>query len=896
MSSDAFRWWNSLVSEEPENPAAPSIFSPEDAPLIFPVLSPILHNHTNYALQMSDCWMQVRSIIVKLTKDDSCPNPNSNFPCFVEYWYKYRHVIKPTKVEGCINYVDAFCPDPVVDEFFMKDLEFAICDPDLCVQTLSELHKRGDQRWIQCLSNHGFVDRVFDLFMPFLIVFDKCEDIHFPFRLRVADFLLMVFEYNHGVLQEDISKDFYTRLTYLIEKAKVGESISFFLIAKKLNDMTIQSLSNDQKMSRMNTLLGLSLAREDIRRPILMYLYKMNDIIDGYDVVKKFTKELPTAAGDLESMLIFTKGEMKESFDTRILVVRYYAKTLVQSIIFMKAAASLLVEMLQTYDNEEVRDWMDSFIRRVFIFIEIATTKKKASNRAISILSTISSSNFQSVKWVWDLIVEYASECYRDGVGLIKTFIEVTDAKNELYQREMKIFGPLNLSLINFPFKNHSTSLSENQETRKYIKRKEAPMNAKLAKLSIPSSTLRYIFYDEDSSPADQQQAIFQLEDFIEEQKARLAECEKVHKSVKYPKIEKADNVFKMAVTGLILFCQETENLVWEYQNKSIADLLRQLHSIMETISKFPHVLPNIKLIMADHNAVISDNPKYKELKRNRRRMKSYALASAAKYGTADYKDLLFTQIPNSVFSFDYKIMYSPPSLSDQYMYEYLLKSKFAEMLNAATTVFEDGTINAAAATLEVLNCAVVEDIDRTNGFAVQVSWMSIFRIIFDRLYKDDSILNRYKSANTEYLRRADAFLKKTIDEAKIPECIVGMMRKGATVGSLMKTKKVASFMPLQFMVNPIDIVFHIFTTIKSLDSLVGDTCVTREELSIIVLATVALNPPANIVSIIKFVNRWIDFVASYTMVDSFKLFKKSVDRLLCTDYARDDNKTDDGK
>ena len=530
MCNDAFLWWNSLIYEENDNIDEPSIFGPSDALFIFPHISPILHNYSNYSLNFEDYWTQTRNTLIKLTKDDKCPNPIDNFPLFVKFLYEYREIIKPSTIDSALNYINTFCHDTFDNEFFMRDFQFSISNPELCVETLSELHNRKDERWTKALSDRGFVDRVFDLFVPFLISFESGRDSHYPFRLSVANFLINVLEFKDGVLYDEMYKNFYQRLIYLIDKAPQAEAISFLRIAIRINDKTIPNLSKNDQKERLLMLLHTIKIHTSIKIPILHYLLSMTQYIPLYDIVQHITKNLSISTNELEILEKFALMDHSENKDIIFLVIKAYCRILVQSTVFMRTSAFLLVEFLKKYElMKDIKEWIKAFIRRVFIFIKLSYSNKehKYIRRAIYLCSILSSDEMMSIEWLKDTILLYATECFNSNVPFIDNFFNFRDFSNKIdgqsqikdkenksiiYKKELASFSASReVILKTFPFKIKSIKMVETRETRKYMNKKDHVIDKRIDELDISPIAKRYLYYDSEATQANRQQAIFQL-------------------------------------------------------------------------------------------------------------------------------------------------------------------------------------------------------------------------------------------------------------------------------------------------------------------------------------------------------------------------------------------------
>ena len=887
MVENAYRWWNGIVNEEPDSTALPVILSPDDASLILLNVSPILHNHTDYSLPQDKYWLQAQDVLKRLTNENS-PDPNENFPKFVEFLYKMKNIIKLCDVDGCMRYINNFCPSPP-GNFFISDLTFSVSNPELCVKTLQYLDKTNDERWLSCLMQHGFTDRIFDLFIPFLLIFEQTKDDNYVFRIDVADFLVNVLDHGKGVLEESMYNALYSRVVSIMEKAPNDEVFTFFRCAMRINEKTIDLLSRDSQHERMKALIASTKTTPFCRKAIYLYLISKQQYIDIYEVAKHAVRHLPQSTIDLDIWLAIAKADKSGSYDVHLIIVKALCRTMMQSRIFMRSAATLLVEFLDEYISDEIIDWVKAFIRRVFIFMKFSVLKNKYLGRTLLLCSIISSPIFMSIDWLKDSINAIASDCYREHMSFMSDYFKITSASDDMFKKEVGIFSQTRVNLKCFPFKADGTNMTENHQTREYMTKQVLQADEKLLELNIDPNTSKYLYYDAEATHSDQQQAEFQIEDLEEEQRGVLAECEKNHNKIHYPKPYKFLSEAQMIIRAASLAYKEAENSVWDYQRRVIDEFLEQLKDVQHAVHSHPHVMPNIKLIMANYNLVINDSAKYKILKQRRHATKHFTMNLVNKYPAPSYDMLIQGEVTASLFKYDQKLHYLPPLFIDSYIREFLCRSKFSKMIDAAGSVFADGTLDAARTTLRELNASICEFLGRQTEQTMKITYLAIMRNLFEISYTENSILNRYRSANIEFSLRCEKFAKKTVSEAGIPESIIGNMRRRANVATLFRSKKVGSLQSLEFMLNPVDMYYAIYNVLQGIDSIVPDANLTDEEKKIVIVSIVSVNPPSNMVSIIMFCKKWFGIVESREMKMVFRKFKEACDLILMTDNITDD-------
>ena len=116
----------------------------------------------------------------------------------------------------------------------------------------------------------------------------------------------------------------------------------------------------------------------------------------------------------------------------------------------------------------------------------------------------------------------------------------------------------------------------------------------------------------------------------------------------------------------------------------------------------------------------------------------------------------------------------------------------------------------------------------------------------------------------------------------KLSKDIVKGYTPGLTVQSLFKSKQVDMLKQMELMTNPIDLMKHVHSILQSLAAYFGNgKPMSFDDTFTLLLALMSLSPPANAVSIAKFVSKWDDLQLSSVVGMSKNYFIAAVEQLM---------------
>ena len=200
----------------------------EKVPPAINVIYPKLYNAVPFlciSTPMDDenFWKKLQEILAPLKQD--IPDPATNFDQFLHFLYDNLSILRPSKIEDCIEFIHLFSSTPLSKFFFiifphsLKPVEIFISqvetnsteesprsldiiptqkryrpiDPllyskssfNLAVQTYYHLIKNKDPLWSQLCNEAGGISTLFGLYLPSLTLIDNGE-----FLIQFWEYLL----------------------------------------------------------------------------------------------------------------------------------------------------------------------------------------------------------------------------------------------------------------------------------------------------------------------------------------------------------------------------------------------------------------------------------------------------------------------------------------------------------------------------------------------------------------------------------------------------------------------------------------------------------------------------------------------------------------------------------
>jgi hypothetical protein len=257
----------------------------------------------------------------------------------------------------------------------------------------------------------------------------------------------------------------------------------------------------------------------------------------------------------------------------------------------------------------------------------------------------------------------------------------------------------------------------------------------------------------------------------------------------------------------------------------------------------------------------IVKNQRYRLLRRYRASLLANGNDLISSYLELDIVAPLQSELMNAVTRYDAAIIYSPPSIFDSALEEYIRRCPdLSKLVLPAVTVIGEGTVMAMLSTLSEFNLAILESLKIYTPSSRAVVYTSLVRFLFGIGYTENpSPLMGTSEENFEFLRICQCFAGQTVKDLALANSIAKNYTPGLPLGSLFKSKNIDILKPMEFVTNPIDLMQYVHEILGSLAKLFGpsDEFLSFDDTLTLLLALLSINPPGNAIPIAKFVTKW---------------------------------------
>ena len=884
---EAFRWWNRSIGSDNEE-ATPSIPSIKDVTLCWIEIAPIFH--TFLKADDQNYWKSVLNLTKKFTESDDVPDPECDFPGFVNALYKIKEKIKPKNLENCKKFVELFYTKHN-SVFFIREFLYGVSDPFLSVNVLREMFKERYPPFIDFLMQFGAIERFFDMFITFLCPLSaNIEDDFFEFRIVLADLLTEILTSNIRpiILVDDVISNFYSRLLNLINYSKPEASLCFARDAVSINNTWLKTLTPEQASTRITTMITSAPVCKASHNYICKYaLSQAGKYISHSRLTTLLTKQGFRGLWDIEFLQLIADADGSDAVK---IVIHTFAKTMCSTKIYMRACGQLFIDELgKNFDDKEIHDWSLRFITLLIIFIKKAFALNRFVRRARLLCELLTSEEFKQAKWLYKGIQSNANAAFLidNSPEIFKLYFHIGKQypAASYFEREYKKYDKYLKKasrLKTFPFKVGTTQLikaSDIDGSNEDDKEGETVIDESLKDLGLGPRALRYVYHDFDAGTIDQQQSIFLLEDFIDHEKGRFEQTEYFHDRFVRINVDNFLPSGRMELSAIKHFCQEMEDQIWTYQTNALNEFISIAKEIIVALEQHPHLIANIKALTRDLNLGCSDDQRYKKLKSQRKRLKKLAERKAIQYHVPNYSVDLHEILLSVFYKFDANMQYAPPSEIDDHIINYINFSEFKIMVDATADIVVSGSVDAAIKTIWELKTAIIEKAQLRGEATCIIIYTSIVRYMFDVNYLKNPELNLYKEANQTFVDICRQFAEQPMSMLKLSDAFSSKVSGRGTINNFFKTRN-HTLNIIDFFTNPIDIMTNIHISIQMLNSIVPGLTISNNDRLKLVLGLVVTFPPQNTIAIIRFIDKWGSVTISNNAAVSCSIFKRAVNSI----------------
>lgn len=508
-------WWDQCFSSEQIHipTSCPNI---EEAANIWSHISPIIHANSPADVEESNYWSNIHSIVSKLTNKNDIPNPKSQISEFLNFLYQHRDIINPQKPEDCLPYINAYCPTPCND-FFVLEFPRSINNPMLALQTYHYMQKAKNKMWIEFISEKGAIGRLMDFYLPFLNpLIGQFNPIHWMYRIEMCDLIITLVSqhYQDIPLVDDFIISLNHQITLILTDAPPEYAADFVRYAIQLCKISLPRIKPETASKRLVNLLNAAPPISAAHGPIVRYAFKqLSEFITSDTLAKNIIHHGHISTADLE-ILASISNHPKSTMSSQTLIVRHLCSIMTLDPFYCRSAGILLGRILpklkdlpssdppplktkietkndnEGSDDEEQetskdtttepqitpQNWIETFLRRLTIFIAIANSRNKYAGRIAKIADILTHPMLQNTKWFTEEVKKNISILVSMNLHppyFATLFAHVDDVDNEQWKNDYDIFNNEHVNRKRFPFATTGSLLLDPSKAKPKPKKKK---------------------------------------------------------------------------------------------------------------------------------------------------------------------------------------------------------------------------------------------------------------------------------------------------------------------------------------------------------------------------------------------------------------------------------------
>ena len=452
VSKEAFLWWNLRIGNEADPYQEPKCLDPQDAYLVWGKVCPILQTLIPPEAEPERYWSYILRVISRFTTD--VPDPQQNFPLFVEKLWSVRGAFTPHHVHDSLLLVEKLqSRDP--GHFLLYNLPTVFGDPVLYFDTVLALRERNHQIWKTLISNPGLIDAFFELHDGFIQPPPAgAPESVWKHRLHLSEVLFLLLRDSSKTNAKSlplISKLIDSNIK-LVGSAPTEYSASFLRYVMRLMKSVQKKLPKDQMHSRaIQLILALDHADSPLARMALTFVMSLKPaVISPARIIKMISHRGIRSVLDINVIDEVTDGP--SLLPAVFLLCRSAISNKLWHRMCMCEVKALLVKF--SASRADLREWFQLFVRRLFIFVAMAYQRMRYRTRTLLLCESLSSMLSVKLLWLQQSILTAASSIMATKTypHYFKSFFPATAPADDVIVHEFDSFVSGDVSLKTFPF------------------------------------------------------------------------------------------------------------------------------------------------------------------------------------------------------------------------------------------------------------------------------------------------------------------------------------------------------------------------------------------------------------------------------------------------------------
>lgn len=455
MSSplEAFRWWNSTLNPFGETDKPPVCVIPSAATPVWKMFFPSFLFFVSEEQQPDKYWESIAAVVQKFCKNETIPNPITRFPDFISLLYSIRFTISPRSINNCLLFLETYRYTNFAS-FILYDTPLFFGEPFLYLNTILYICDHRTEVWGNMVGNPAIIEAFFNLYITFMLpVTESYPSLQSRQRILIGEIIFQLIERCTPSYQNLVS--LLTRYIDVLIKIASSNNLEFQMTVVRwaARILLISKKKFDKDLLHIKA-KGLIKALSPDSAPFnfVINYFKDKGVISTYSLIQL------TPIVNLHSL------ELAESFATRdpVSAIAKLTRASFSNKIFFRACFKTIREILLEHSNSsQIKEWMQTCIRRFFIFIPLAHAKQKYKTRTLYLCEQFASISKLHNVWLYQTIMSCAATVANKSVpSYFGGFFHVQNASlDEQLYTEFDAFSSLNLDLKSFPFDGNKSVL-----------------------------------------------------------------------------------------------------------------------------------------------------------------------------------------------------------------------------------------------------------------------------------------------------------------------------------------------------------------------------------------------------------------------------------------------------
>ena len=377
--------------------------------------------------------------------------------------------------------------------------------------------------------------------------------------------------------------------------------------------------------------------------------------------------------------------------------------------------------------------------------------------------------------------------------------------------------------------------------------------------LFLSPTIMRYTTFTKEPKEKQHEELIKDLEQLLKTHKGKKRRVIKKFESKESKKPESVHLGNRVFFFFLNEIWKDLMKKQFLYETKNLQTLITLVESLLKMTKNNPFITINLTQFEQDTSETFSRQLEYRNIK-NKREVVSRAISRID--FCLDQTELFNSirrDIPILSKTFKENLMYSPPHEIDRKVAFFIIQSPMQKMIISIANFIAYGNPNDALYAIGEFANELYNKLQVNTETAQVIIYLSAIRFLFDESYVIASELSMFSDENIKFMKKCEQFCKQPAKALQLSNDIESYYTPGLPISALFKPKHCNALKQLEFLVNPIDIVYSINAILNQLAQFFGSDVgvLSFDDTLAMFVGLLSVSPPANTISIAKFIEKW---------------------------------------